>query len=74
MIVVVQDQDGNIVETYGEPSEHPAPAPMLPFEVCAVLNVVLGIWTLQDAANAIGRMPEDLISEAEAWAAAGGTP
>lgn len=38
--------------------------------VMATLNVVLELWTLEDAANAVGLQPEDLIAEAEAWAAA----
>jgi hypothetical protein len=40
----------------------------------ATLNAVLGLWTLQQAAN-IAQLPEEtLVKEAEAWAAAGGTP
>jgi hypothetical protein len=38
--------------------------------VIATLNVVLGLWPIEDAANAVGLMPADLIAEAEAWAAA----
>lgn len=38
--------------------------------VAATLNAVLGIWTLEDAANVVGLTPQDLINEAEAWAAA----
>lgn len=39
--------------------------------VMATLNAVLGVWPLQDAANAVGLTPQDLITEAEAWAVAG---
>jgi hypothetical protein len=38
--------------------------------VAATLNVVLGLWPLQDAANAVGLTPDDLIAEAQAWEAA----
>jgi hypothetical protein len=72
MRIVVYGPDGTIIEDRGE-SEVPAPEPMLSYEVVAVLNVVLGLWSLADAANAIGRQPEDLIAEAEAWAAAEGS-
>jgi hypothetical protein len=34
------------------------------------LNAVLGLWPLEDAANAVGLRPEDLVHEAEAWAMA----
>lgn len=40
----------------------------------ATLNAVLGLWTLQQAANIAQLPPEALVKEAEAWAAAGGTP
>lgn len=73
MRVVVYASDGTIIEDSGEPGVPPQ-QPMLPYEVMAVLNVVTGLWTLTDAANAIGRMPEDLIAEAQAWAVAGGNP
>ena len=45
--------------------------------VIATLNVVLGVWPLQDAANAVGVEPDGLVSEAQAWAVAqqlGGQP
>jgi 1,6-anhydro-N-acetylmuramate kinase len=38
--------------------------------VLATLLAVLEITTVQDAANAVGLTPEDLIAEAEAWKAA----
>lgn len=71
MRVIIYDSDGAVIEDTGE-SEVPAPEPMLPYEVVAVLNVVLGLWSLTDAANAIGRAPDDLVAEAQAWAVAGG--
>ncbi len=36
--------------------------------VMATLNAVLGLWSLQDAANAVGLTEQDLINEAQAWA------
>ena len=38
--------------------------------VAATLNAVLGLWSLQDAANAVNRHPDELIAEAKAWAVA----
>jgi secreted protein with Ig-like and vWFA domain len=38
--------------------------------VFATLNAVLGIWSLEDAANAVNLAPADLIAEAQAWALA----
>lgn len=73
MRMVSYDAHGNVIEDVGE-WEPLVPPPMLPHEVVAVLNVVLGLWSLQDAANAIGRHPDDLVAEAQAWAVAGGNP
>jgi hypothetical protein len=36
----------------------------------ATLNVVLGLWPLDAAANVAGLTPDDLVHEAESWAAA----
>jgi hypothetical protein len=41
-----------------------------PTGVAATLNAVLGVWPLDDAANAVGLTPADLVAEAEAWAMA----
>lgn len=38
--------------------------------VIATLNAVLGVWSLDDAANVAGLSQQDLIHEAQAWAAA----
>jgi hypothetical protein len=38
------------------------------FGVMATLNAVLGVWSLADAANAVGLTQQDLIAEAQAWA------
>lgn len=47
------------------------PQPLEGTPLVATLNAVLGLWSLQDAAN-IAQLPEQaLIAEAEAWAAAG---
>jgi hypothetical protein len=44
------------------------PQPLDTNGVFATLNAVLGVWPLQDAANAVGLTEQDLINEAEAWA------
>lgn len=49
------------------------PQPLNETGVIATLNAVLGIWTLEDAANVAKVAPEDLIAEAQAWAVAGET-
>lgn len=51
-----------------DPVQQPLPAD----GVIATLNAVLGLWTLQDAANASGYTEDQLIAEAQAWAAAEG--
>jgi len=38
--------------------------------VLATLLAVVGSVTVEDAANAVGLTPQDLIHEAQAWAAA----
>lgn len=46
------------------------PPPLEGTALVATLNAVLGVWSLQDAAN-IAQLPEQaLIDEAQAWAAA----
>jgi hypothetical protein len=59
--------NNNIVEQYEIPDVR---SPLDPPGVAATLNAVLGIWPLEDAANAVGLTPEDLVAEAEAWAMA----
>ena len=44
--------------------------PLNALGVMATLNVVLGIWSLSDAANAVGLTEQDLITEAQSWAVA----
>lgn len=44
------------------------PQPLDANGVIATLNAVLGVWPVEDAANAVGLTPQDLITEAEAWA------
>lgn len=39
----------------------------------AALLVVQGVLSIDDAANAVGCSPQDLINEAEGWAAASGS-
>lgn len=57
----------NIVEVVELPDVH---APLDVFGVMATLNVVLGVWSLADAANATGLDEQDLVNEALAWYAA----
>ena len=48
--------------------------PQMPLEgtpLAATLNAVLGLWTLQQAANIAQLPPEALVAEAHAWAVAG---
>jgi len=71
------------VEDHGEIVEGPrpltvdeylqyGPQPLDPVGASATLNVVLGLWTLDDAANAVGLSAEALVHEAQAWALGGG--
>lgn len=66
MGVIVEERAMTIeeIQTFG-------PQPLKPEGVMATLNAVLGLWPLQDAANAVGLKPQDLITEAESWAVAG---
>ena len=59
--------NNNIVEEYDidVPQQ-----PLRGIEVLATLNAVLGVWSVQDAANAVNLLPEELIAEAQAWAVA----
>lgn len=54
-----------ITHTWETPDVH---APLDAMGVMATLNAVLGIWTVEDAANAVNLRPEDLIAEAQSWA------
>jgi hypothetical protein len=49
----------------------PPQAPLDGTPLAATLNAVLGLWTLQQAANIAQLPPEALMAEAEAWAVAG---
>jgi hypothetical protein len=60
--------NGNIVAEIDIPD--PPPSPLHSDGVAATLNAVLGLWTIEDAANVVGLTPADLVAEAEAWAAA----
>jgi hypothetical protein len=61
------DPDGNVYE-----SEVPAPNwPSLDAAgALATLLVIEGVLNIEDAANAVGTVPENLVAEAEAWAIA----
>lgn len=62
--------NNNIVEEYEIDT---CQQPLQGVQIMATLNAVLGIWSLQDAANAVGLLPENLIAEAQAWAVAEST-
>jgi len=47
------------------------PEPLDKQGVLATLLAVSGVLSVEDAANAVGLSPEDLVAEAEAWAVAG---
>ena len=56
-----------VTHTWETPDVH---TPLDTAGVMATLNAVLGLWDIEDAANAVGLTPQDLINEARAWAAA----
>jgi hypothetical protein len=64
--------DGTLERVEELPAAEQLPLDGVP--LVATLNAVLGLWTLQQAADIAQLPPEALVKEAEAWAAAGGTP
>jgi hypothetical protein len=64
--------EGVVVEsrplTVDERQQYAKP-PLDPTGALATLLAVLELSTVQDAANAVGLTAEDLVAEAEAWAA-----
>lgn len=54
-----------VTHTWETPDVH---APLDTAGVQATLNVVLGLWPIEDAANSVGLRPDDLIAEAQSWA------
>jgi len=54
-----------VTHTWETPDTH---SPLDTNGVMATLNAVLGIWSVEDAANAVGLTPQDLVHEAQAWA------
>jgi hypothetical protein len=67
MIHHYTDPDGR---TYEYEVPDPPPAPLDPVGALATLLAVESVLTVEDAANAVGLSPDDLVNEAEAWAAA----
>ncbi len=57
--------NNNIIEDIEVPE--PPQEPLDQVGVLATLNVVLGLWSVEDAANALGLTPEQLVAEAQAW-------
>lgn len=62
-VLIGLDGTTHIWET---PDEH---APLSNVGTLATLLAVLGIATIEDAANAVNLKPDDLVAEAQAWAA-----
>lgn len=72
--ITIEDH-GVVIETREltlEERRRNGPQPLNSDGVFATLNAVLGLWPLEVAANAVGLTPQDLINEAQGWAAAGG--
>jgi len=69
MIHVYTNPDGGTL-TWETPD--PERGPLDPLGAAMTLLAVVGVVTVEDAANAVGLTPDDLIHEAQAWAAAGG--
>ena len=59
--------NNNIVEEY---EVDVLQKPLSGIEIVATLNAVLGVWSLQDAANSVNLTTEQLVAEAQAWAVA----
>ena len=62
------DANGNIIEQYDLPDS--PRSPLDPTGALATLLAVVGTLDVDDAANAVGLAPEQLVAEAEAWAVA----
>lgn len=69
---IEQWRDGVLLGVEEVELPDPVQQPLPTDGVIATLNAVLGLWTLQDAANASGYTEDQLIAEAQAWAAAEG--
>ena len=67
MIHHYTDPDGN---TFTWETPDPPAAPLDPTGALATLLAVTEVVSVTDAANAVGLTAADLITEAEAWAAA----
>jgi hypothetical protein len=65
MIHHYTDPNG-VTHTWETPNIH---IPLNTEGVIATLNAVLGLWSVEDAANAVRLTPADLVAEAQAWAA-----
>jgi bifunctional ADP-heptose synthase (sugar kinase/adenylyltransferase) len=67
-----REEHGQIIFTRPltiEERQQYAKPPLDPTGALATLLAVLELSTVEDAANAVGLTPEDLVAEAEAWAA-----
>jgi hypothetical protein len=64
-------RDGQLLNVTEIEYTDPPPQPLDPTGALATLLAVVGTLTVTDAANAVGLTPDDLVTEAQAWAAAG---
>lgn len=62
--------DAFITDLKRQETSDPPAAPLDATGALATLLAVESVLTVEDAANAVGLTPADLITEAEAWAAA----
>ena len=60
--------NNNVIDEYEVPD--PPRSPLDPTGALATLLAVTEVLDVADAANAVGLTPDDLVAEAEAWAAA----
>jgi hypothetical protein len=63
VVVATRPMTDDEIRQYG-------PQPLDPTGALATLLAVVGTLTVEDAANAVGLTPDDLVTEAQAWAAA----
>jgi hypothetical protein len=68
MIWVISNPDGSVFQV---DAPDPVRPPLDGSGVLATLLAVSGVLSVEDAANAVGLSPDDLVAEAEAWAVAG---
>jgi len=78
--IIESTPDGDLVRTYSAAGHTeawvwrvaPPPQPLDPAGALATLLATKGVLTTEEAADAVGLQPEQLVAEAEAWAVATG--